>query len=194
MCLIHVVIVIAHIAKTMKASNGWSVNLFRAKMLETMTQTGLALPAQYPTQWVVDCQAVGAGEKALIYLGRYLYRGIIQEKDIIACENGKVTFRYQNSKTKQIEFRTLSGADFLWLLLRHVLPKGFRRARNFGFLHPNSKRLLQILHLVLKFDPSRALEWVKKRPSMICRCCSGEMKIVKTRIPSVVPATRWVAT
>ena len=41
-----------------------------------------------------------------------------------------------------------------WLLLQHVLPKGFRRARNFGFLHPNSKRLIALLHLVLKVPPS----------------------------------------
>jgi len=26
--------------------------------------------------------------------------------------------------------RTVSGATFLWLVLQHVLPKGFRRARN----------------------------------------------------------------
>jgi hypothetical protein len=30
----------------------------------------------------------------------------------------------------------------LWLILQHVLPKGFRRTRNFGFLHSNSKRVL----------------------------------------------------
>ncbi len=35
--------------------------------------------------------------------------------------------------------RRVSGAQFLWLVLQHVLPKGFRRARNFGFLHPNCK-------------------------------------------------------
>lgn len=28
---------------------------------------------------------------------------------------------------------------FLRLILQHILPKGYRRARNFGFLHPNSK-------------------------------------------------------
>jgi hypothetical protein len=105
--------------------------VFRAKMLEVITAAGLTLPDKYPTQWVVDCQAVGAGDKALIYLGRYLYRGVVQEKDIIACKDGKVTFCYQNSKTKKVEYRTLPGADFLWLLLRHVLPKGFRRARDF---------------------------------------------------------------
>ena len=61
---------------------------------------------------MVDVKNVGTGEKALVYLGRYLYRGVIREKDILACENGQVTFRYQNSKTKQIEKRTLGGVKF----------------------------------------------------------------------------------
>lgn len=169
-------------------------NVFRAKMLEAITGAGLTLPDKYPEKWVVDCKAVGAGDKALVYLGRYLYRGVIQEKDIVACKDGKVTFRYQNSETKQMELRTLPGADFLWLLLRHVLPKGFRRARNFGFLHPNSKRLLHILHLVLKFDVSGALGWLKKRPGMVCECCGGEMEIVRTRITALYSHARSVAT
>ncbi len=60
-------------------------------------------------------------EKALVYLGRYLHRGVIREKDILACENGQVTFRYQNSKTKKFERRTLGGVAFLRLILQHVL-------------------------------------------------------------------------
>ncbi|MCP5039147.1 MAG: transposase, partial [Rhodobacteraceae bacterium] len=116
--------------------------VFRAKMLEAITREGLELPARYPESWVVDCTSVGSGDQALVYLGRYLYRGVIQENDILACQEGKVSFRYQNSKTKQMEVRTVCGATFLWLILQHVLPKGFRRARNFGFLHPNSKRLI----------------------------------------------------
>jgi len=39
---------------------------------------------------VVDCKAVGTGEKALVYLGRYLYRGVVREKDIVACQYVKV--------------------------------------------------------------------------------------------------------
>ncbi len=93
----------------------------------------------------VNCKSVGTGDNALTYLGRYLYRGMIQEKDIVTCKEGRVTFRYQNSKTKKRAYRTVSGAKFLWLVLQHVLPKGFRRARNFGFLHPNSKRLILLL-------------------------------------------------
>ena len=159
--------------------------VFRAKLLAAITQEGLGLPAAYPETWVVDCKSVGCGEKALIYLGRYLYRGVIQEKDIIGCKEGKVTFRYQNSETKQTEYRTVAGEKFLWLLLRHVLPKGFRRARNFGFLHPNSKRLICLLQLLVGLDPKRALALIKKRPAMICPCCGALMKVIETRLPPI---------
>lgn len=161
--------------------------VFRAKLLGAIAREGLALPASYPEQWVVDCKHVGTGEKALIYLGRYLYKGVIQEKAIIACRDGKVTFRYQNSKTRKMESRTVTGARFLWLLLQHVLPKGFRRARNFGFLHPNSKRLIGLLQYLLGLNPNRALQWIRKRPQLKCRCCGALMKIVQTRIPPSSP-------
>jgi hypothetical protein len=160
--------------------------VFRAKVLAAIEAAGLTLPSRYPEKWVVDCKFVGSGEPALIYLGRYLYRGVIREKDIIACKDGQVSFRYQNAKTKRIECRTLPGADFLWLVLQHVLPKGFRRARNFGFLHPNCRRLIALLHVVLKFAPGRSMAWFKARAPMLCTCCGAVMTIVKTRLRSVL--------
>ena len=75
----------------------------------------------------------------MVHLGRYLYRGVIQARNIIGCENGQVTYRFRDSETKKMRLRTVSGAAFLWLLLQQVLPQGFRRSRSFGFLHPNSK-------------------------------------------------------
>lgn len=166
--------------------------VFRAKMLAGLTAAGLALPGCYPTDWVVDCKSVGNGTPALIYLGRYLYRGVIREQDIVACHDGQVTFRYRHAKTGRMEQRTVAGADFLWLVLQHVLPKGFRRARNFGFLHPNCKRLIALLHLLLKFVPRPASEWVKARAPILCACCGAVMTIVRTRIPPTLaggPAT-----
>ncbi|XZZ64115.1 transposase [Microbulbifer sp. SSSA002] len=69
------------------------------------------------------------------------------------------------------------GADFLWLLLQHVLPKGFRRVRNYGFLHSNAKRLLQLVQLTLKV----VLKTLKprSRPSMRCPKCSAPMQFVQ---------------
>jgi hypothetical protein len=157
--------------------------VFRAKILEGIKQAGLSLPVRYPEEWVVDVKNVGTGEKALVYLGRYLYRGVIREKDILACENGQVTFRYQNSKTKKIERKTVGGVAFLRLILQHVLPKGFRRARNFGFLHPNSKRLIQLVQVLLKLAPRPIA--LNERPALRCPCCGGAMKIVRTRIKPV---------
>jgi hypothetical protein len=159
--------------------------VFRAKILAGIKQAGLNLPERYPEQWVVDVKNVDTGEKALVYLGRYLYRGVIREKDILACDNGQVTFRYQNSKTKKVERRTLSGVEFLRLILQHILPKGFRRARNFGFLHPNSKHLIQLLQILLRRVPNPTAFEPTKRPALRCPCCGGEMKIVRTRIKPV---------
>ena len=156
--------------------------VFRGKMLAGIEAAGLTLPGRHPAKWIVDCKSVGTGEKALIYLGRYLYRGVISEKDIVACADGLVSFRYRNAKTGKLEQRTLAGADFLWLVLQHVLPKGFRRARNFGFLHPNCKRLIALLHILLRFAPGRALAWIKERPPILCACCGAVMVIVKTQL------------
>ena len=157
--------------------------VFRAKMLAGINAAGLKLPRHYPEKWVVDCKKVGAGNKAFVYLGRYLYKGVIQEKDIINCTNGNVTFRYKDSKTKRYKTRTLAGADFIRLILQHVLPRRFRRARDYGLLHPNSKTLIKRLHYLLKFNIHQA----KPRPTITCSCCGGVMKITQTRLKRIRP-------
>jgi len=161
--------------------------VFRAKMLATIKSEGLALPKKYPRKWIANCKSVGTGEKALVYLGRYLYRGVIQEKDIIRCENGTVTYQYQDSKTKIIKEITVTGEEFLWRVIQHVLPKRFRRTRNYGFLHPNSKSMIKIIQLLKGFDPNRLIANLKKRPIFHCTSCSGVMEIIERRI---IPSKR----
>ena len=154
--------------------------VFRAKMLAAFKAADLRVPDSVPLKWVVDCKHVGTGSKALVYLGRYLYRGVIQEKDILACANGQVTFSYRNGKTGKRECRTVSGVEFLRLLLMHVLPKSLRRARNFGFLHPNSRASIQILQILNKLVSQSAP--IAERPALRCPCCGKPMVIVRTRI------------
>lgn len=151
--------------------------VFRAKMLGGIRQAGLKLPGSYPEEWVANCKAVGSGQQALVYLGRYLYRGVLPEKNIVSNRDGNVTFRYQNSETRKMETRTLNGVEFLRKILLHILPKGFRRARNFGFLHPNSK-LVKLVQMIkqLVIPPPRP------RPSVSCTCCGKPMRIVRTRV------------
>ena len=154
--------------------------VFRAKMHEGIKQAGLSIPTGAPGKWIVDCKNVGRGDKALVYLGRYLYRGVIQEKDILACKNKMVTFRYRDSKTGQREIRTVSGVEFLRLILQHTLTKGFRRARNYGFLHPNSKRTIALLQLKLRVVLTKYVP--APRPVLRCACCGGAKTVVARRI------------
>ena len=157
--------------------------VFRAKMLDALTGNDIKLPSNYPEDWVVDCRHVGTGDKALLYLSRYLYRSVISEKDILSCENGKVVFRYKNSKTDKYQTKTVSAVHFLWLVFQHILPRGFRRARDYGFLHPNSKKLITILQWIFRLDPHKWITKLKPRKQMVCTCCGALMKIVKTRLP-----------
>jgi len=93
-------------------------------------------------------------------------------------------------KTGTWKTKTLAGADFLWRLMRHLLPKGFRRARNFGFLHPNSKRLIQVLQLRFNIDPNQFATVTRERPKIRCPCCGEKMAFIGFRISPTL-ARRW---
>lgn len=146
--------------------------VFRAKWFQAMADRGWRIRTTIPDEWVVDCKRVGNGDKALTYLGRYLYRGVLREEDIVGIHGDAVTFRYvdNNGSTKT---RTLEGAAFLWLLLQHVLPKGFRRARDYGFLHANAKKTIRIIQWLFRV----AAPGPSPRPPLRCRQCGGLVKI-----------------
>jgi predicted RNA-binding Zn-ribbon protein involved in translation (DUF1610 family) len=147
--------------------------VFRGKMLHHIEKAGLYAPAAVPNKWVVDCTHVGRGESALEYLSRYLYRGVISKNNILGNHNGQVTFRYTVSKTGETRTETLPGEKFLWRVIQHVLPRGFHRVRNYGFLHHNARKTLQLVQLILKMfiAPRRK----KEKPSFRCSACGEPM-------------------
>lgn len=148
--------------------------VFRGIFLRLLFEQALDLPEGLPTQWVANIRAVGRGEKALHYLSRYLYRGVISENDIMTDDNGKVTYRYRESKTNCIRTLSLPPADFLWRILQHVLPRGFRRVRDYGFLHANAKTLLQRIQLILRVKLNVDIP----AAVMACKECSHPLKII----------------
>lgn len=157
-------------------------SVFRARLLEAISQAGFYLPSGLPKQWVVHCQQVGKGLPALQYLSRYLYRGVISENNIIADDGSHVTFRYRDSKTDTIKTRRCKGEDFLWRVFQHALPKGFRRVRDYGFLHGNARRVRQLIQMVLNVKlpaPETTL-----RTAFLCPRCRVAMKIIAFTPPS----------
>jgi hypothetical protein len=71
--------------------------VFRARFLAALNKAGLSIPKRVPAEWVADCSHVGKGITALKYLSRYLYRGVISEKNIVSNQNGQVTFNCTSS-------------------------------------------------------------------------------------------------
>jgi hypothetical protein len=150
--------------------------VFRARFLAALNDARLNIPTAVPTNWVVDIQHVGRGEPALKYLSVYLYRGVISEKNILANRNGLVTFKYLEAGSGIVRTRTLPGADFLWLVLQHVLPKGFRRVRDYGFLHGNAKTRFALVRYVLRVVVKGLIP--TPRPAFRCPKCRAPMRIL----------------
>lgn len=151
--------------------------LFRAKLVMLLRSCGLVVPEVFSCgDWVVHCKYAGSGAPALKYLARYLYRGVIAEKRIIRNRNGLVTFIWRDSKTKKWRRKTMPGEQFLWLVLQHVLPGGFRRVRDYGFLHGNCRKLLALIQLLLGARPVQTAQ--PERPTFKCFGCGAAMIVI----------------
>lgn len=172
--------------------------VFRGKLLDALKARGLQPPIVLPERWVVDCKRLDHGDAAVVYLGRYLYRGVIQERDIVRMDDSGVTYRWRDSKTGALRQRTVQGAEFLRLVLQHVLPKGLRRARSYGFLHPNARRMAALLKLlVFKMTPAQSSQSPQpptgERATLRCSCCGAPMRIVLRRTPPLRAAAAAVS-
>ena len=100
-------------------------SVFRARLLAQIRQQQLILPDALSLRWVVDCRHLGNGLPALQYLSRYLYRGVINENNILRDDGTHVTFQYKEGRSGSYKTRRITGENFLLLLFQHVLPKGF---------------------------------------------------------------------
>lgn len=156
--------------------------VWRARMLDVINHhQSLTLPTSIPKKWVVDCRKVGYGLPALQYLSRYLYRGVLPDKDILNTTNNTVTFNYKDGQTQAVKTRTLPTLKFLWLILQHVLPKGLQRVRDYGFLRGNAKALRLRIQLILMplYHWSFSLQKAKKtKAKRLCPCCKHKMACI----------------
>jgi hypothetical protein len=129
----------------------------------------------------------GGPQQVLEYLGRYTHRVAIANSRLVACENGDVRFRWKdyraNNKSKVM---TLDADEFMRRFLLHVLPKGFRRIRHFGFL-ANACRTTKLLIIRAALEapqPPPAVEYADYRERYailtghridLCPVCGGSM-------------------
>src|SRR5207245_8927936 len=88
------------------------------------------------TDWVVYVQPAFGGPAAVLrYLGRYTHRGAISNHRLIAFDGERITFHWKDyTRDGQHRTMTLTAMEFLRHFVQHVLPRGFVRIGQFGFL------------------------------------------------------------
>jgi ribosomal protein S27AE len=106
-------------------------------------------PQVWSKDWGVHIQPAGSGASAVKYLSTYVARTAINDARILAVTDDSVTFRWKDRSDQNLsKSQTRSGIEFVSRYLRHVLPKGLRSVRYYGFCHPTAKasRLRVQLH------------------------------------------------
>ena len=134
----------------------------------------------YGKKWQADCDLKGNGINALEYLSRYLIKGPVSQKALSYTADGKVKLRYKASDTKKMTAITFDEGIFLKQLLQHVLPKGFSRVREYGFLAPAGKKMLLKLQLLLQTKIPD--DEVPDPPKVTCPCCQSSMSIILQKV------------
>ena len=144
--------------------------------------------------WVVYAKPpFGGPQYVLQYLGRYTHRVAISNHRLVSFTDGKVTFRWRDSAhNNEQKFMTLPLDEFLRRFLLHVLPKGFVRIRNFGFLA--NRRRATLLPFCFQLLGAAQEPQAKQDVSStndshdLWRCpkCGGPMVVVEKLTPAEI--------
>jgi len=122
----------------------------------------------------------------LRYLGAHTHRVAISNHRLVALADGNVTFRWRDSAHgNKKRLMTVPVEEFLRRFLLHLLPPGFMRIRNFGFLAnrrraeflPLCFRLLQDAAEVSPATTSPAAD--HSHSLWNCPVCGGTMHVVE---------------
>jgi hypothetical protein len=103
-----------------------------------------------------------------------------------------VSFQWKDrAKGDALKVETLTGSEFVKRYLRHVLPRGLRAVRHYGFCHPAAK----VKRERIAFHTGRPLligaaAVVKEKPPRIvaCPCCGEPMRKLLRLEPAWSPS------
>jgi len=136
--------------------------------------------------WVVySKRPFGGPEHALRYLGAYTHRVGISNSRLVALSDGQVSFRWRDSAHgNKKRVMSLPVDEFLRRFLLHLLPQGFVRIRNFGFLANRQRAMLLPLCFKLLGSPPDLSTQTPQQPApspVLPKCphCGGTMHVVE---------------
>ena len=146
----------------------------------------------YQKQWVVYTKKPFSSVKKVVsYLGRYAYRIALTNHRIKNIDKDNVIFEYKDYKDgAKKKLMTLRGTEFLRRFCLHILPRKFRKTRQYGFLANSTKaKSLNIARMALATKVKILLTRKERKTIAIqrlfstsvnqCPCCKkGEMGII----------------
>ena len=107
----------------------------------------------------------------------------ISNHRLVSLTKGQVTFRWRDSAhNNEQKLLTLSLDEFLRRFLLHLLPKGFVRIRNFGFLANRRRAILlpRCFHLLgAAQQPQVDQDTPASNALWSCPKCGGPMGVVE---------------
>jgi len=143
--------------------------------------------------WVVYAKpAFGGPLQVLRYLGRYTHRVAISNHRLLGFQGECVTFRWKDyAHGNQQRKMTLAATEFLRRFVQHVLPRGFMRIRQYGFLANRSRtsRLALARQLLAAMPPEDPPARVCNAATWHCPQCGGDM-VIGQRLTADELATR----
>jgi hypothetical protein len=140
-------------------------------------------------EWVVYAKRPFAGPEAVLaYLSRYTHRVAIANSRLLAFDERGVTFKwkdYRNKGRTRHKAMTLDADEFIRRFLIHVLPRGFRRIRHYGWMANTNrvKKLTQAREL-LQVEPETEVEDAPAETASlsaspwICPTCAEPMIVI----------------
>jgi len=120
-------------------------------------------------KWVVFVKPpFGGPEQVLKYLARYTHRVAISNSRLLSLGDGCVTFRWKDyAADNQTKVMKLDAVEFIRRFLLHILPSGFVRIRQFGFLANRARRKkLALCRALLGAAPVLPQQGVKVNPEV----------------------------
>ena len=154
----------------------------RIRMDQMLRQQASELHAQIPAdvwreEWVCHIGQAGSGHHAIDYLSRYVAQTAISRNRVLADQGGQITVAYTESSSGKAKTMKLNGNEFIRRVLQHVLPKGLKRIRAFGFYSPAAKKAYLKICALIAHWPSDPPE----KPACIapeCPDCKLEMNLL----------------
>jgi Putative transposase len=147
--------------------------------------------------WVVYAKpAFGGPTQVLRYLGRYTHRVAISNHRLVSFDGNKVTFLWRDYAHGKRQCKmTLAAEEFMRRFLLHVLPRGFVRIRNFGFLANHHRALLlPLCRQLLAMEPLSSTSHATKasdRATWQCPLCHSGMVIIERFTAAQLQRLSW---